>query len=175
MRFLILLLAATLGAAAAHAEVYRYTDENGNVVYTDEPRDQAERIVVKKIPTINMPDGPLTEDAFRQSPDTEENVPSPELYKLIGFSEPQNNSAFWSGSGNIAIAVEAVPGLRPSHGFQVLLDGEPIGTGASGLFSVQHIDRGTHTATVRVVNADGDVLQTGQSITFTVHRPSVIN
>lgn len=33
-----LTLAASLWAAGAHADVYRYTDEKGNVQYTDKPR-----------------------------------------------------------------------------------------------------------------------------------------
>lgn len=174
MRLFILLLAAALWATAAHAEVYRYTDENGNVVYTDEPRgeDQAEKITVRKIPIINMPDGPLTEQTLQQRQKKQEPTAA---YQRIAFTEPANDSAFWSGSGNIALTVQAEPPLRPTHQFEVLLDGEPLGRNAAGVFTVQHIDRGTHTASVRVVNGKNNLVQSGESVTFTVHRPSVLN
>lgn len=174
MRLLSVLIASTLSISLAHAEVYRYTDENGNVVYTDEPREEAERIKVREIPTVNLPDVPLTPEALTREEEAEEPVRT-EPYDLVGFSEPDNNSAFWSGSGNVALAVEATPPLRENHAFEVLVDGEPIGVDPSGLFTVQHMDRGTHTATVRVIDSDQNVVQTGQSITFTVHRPSVQN
>lgn len=174
MRLPILLLASMLGMSAAHAEVFRYTDENGNVVYTDERRQGAEEIKVREIPTINMPDGPLTEDALNRA-EKAKKAPSGSGYGRVAFSEPENNTAFWSGSGNITLAVGATPALRDSHQYEVVLDGQSIGSNTSGLFNVQHIDRGTHTATVRIIDASRNVVETGQSISFTVHRPSVKN
>lgn len=42
------LAACGLAAVAAHADVYKYTDENGNVQYTDKPRTlPAERLDVR--------------------------------------------------------------------------------------------------------------------------------
>lgn len=42
------LAACGLAAQAVHADVYKYTDENGNVQYTDKPRTlPAERLDVR--------------------------------------------------------------------------------------------------------------------------------
>lgn len=39
--------AALLLSSAAFAEVYRYRDANGNIVYTDQPRREAEKVVIQ--------------------------------------------------------------------------------------------------------------------------------
>jgi hypothetical protein len=45
---MLTLVACSVVAAAAHADVYKYTDENGNVQYTDKPRTlPAQRLDVK--------------------------------------------------------------------------------------------------------------------------------
>lgn len=42
------LVACSLAAHAAHADVYKYTDDNGNIQYTDKPRTlPAQRLDVK--------------------------------------------------------------------------------------------------------------------------------
>lgn len=176
MRSLILLLALTLGAPSFGAEVYRHVDENGNVTYSDEPRKGAEKIKIREIPTITMPKGPLTEDALERS-QKEKRQPqtSASGYERLYFTNPEDTSAFWSGSGNITLTVEAKPSLRNNHHFEVLLDGKALSHNQSGIFTVQHMDRGTHTATVRIVRDNGGVVETGQSITFTLHRPSALN
>ncbi|MAL99589.1 DUF4124 domain-containing protein [Hydrocarboniclastica marina] len=184
MRLVILfllsaLVSSALFSSAVTAEVFRYKDKNGNVVFTDEPpagMEKAEKIEVREVPTIEMPRGRLTEENLQQAADAVRQDAEPRSsYNLVEFNEPQNESAFWSGSGNIVMSVAASPQLDESHRFEVLLDGQSLGTNQSGRFEVNHIDRGTHTATVRVLARDGDVVETGESITFTVHRPSVLN
>lgn len=176
---LSVLLPSALFSSAALAEVFRYTDKNGNVVFTDEPpagTEKAEKIEVREVPTIEMPRGQLTEENLEQAAETVRPDVEPRSgYNLVEFDGPQDESAFWSGSGNIVMSVVASPQLDESHRFEVLLDGQSLGTNQSGRFEVNHIDRGTHTATVRVLARDGAVVETGESITFTVHRPSVLN
>lgn len=178
MRLLIPLLlslpALLFGVVTAQAEVFRYIDENGNVVYTDEQREGAEKIEVREVPTIEMPDGPLTTETLDRAKQTDTDSQG-SGYQTVGFTEPQNESAFWSGGGTISIAVRAEPALRDQHAFEVLLDGNSLGRNSTGVYTVSPIDRGTHTATVRIVNSEDEIVETGESISFTVHRPSVLN
>ena len=54
MRLLTLSL-LILFMPAGHADVYRSVDENGNIVYSDQPSEGAEKIEVKDAQTINLP------------------------------------------------------------------------------------------------------------------------
>lgn len=171
---------ATLIAALAVAisfpawsEVYRHVDEEGNVTFSDEPRDGAETIEVKSVTTVTLPkleDLPETEGA-RADEDREEQSP----YDSIQFEAPTNNEAFWSGSGDITFSVTSTPDLREGHMYEVTLDGQIVGQSDDGTVAVQNVYRGTHDAQVSVVDNEGRPVQRGQSISFTIHRPSVLN
>ena len=54
-------------------------------------------------------------------------------------------------------------------------EGQPVGQSASGTISVNNVYRGTHEARVYIVDGKGVQIKTGPSITFTVHRPSILN
>jgi hypothetical protein len=40
---------------------------------------------------------------------------------------------------------------------------------------VRNIDRGTHQAGVNIIDTSGVTIKSGESISFTIHRPSVLN
>ena len=48
-----LVLLTTLASVAAHAEIYKRVDSNGNVYYSDEASDGAKKIEVPPITTIS--------------------------------------------------------------------------------------------------------------------------
>ena len=54
MRIFTLLFCLLL-AMASSAEVYRFVDENGNVVFTDKPSPDAELVNVDELQTIKPP------------------------------------------------------------------------------------------------------------------------
>jgi len=168
-----LALAALLASSLCSAEIYKYVDKDGNVVFTDKPGKDRKQMHLAPLPTISLPKGEDTEQSSHPKPASSQKAPGPGYSKLV-FTSPADNSAFWSGSGSFVISVEANPSLRKGDKFKVALDGRVLGSNTSGAFPVQHVSRGTHTASMSVVNADGQTVQSGPSITFTVHRPSVI-
>lgn len=169
----VLALAALLTSSLCSAEIYKYVDKDGNVVFTDKPGKGREQMHLAPLPTISLPKGDDTGQTTPTKPVNGQKSTGPTYSKLV-FTSPGDNSAFWSGSGNFVISVEATPALRKGDKFKVALDGRVLGSNTSGAFPVQHVSRGTHTASMSVVNAEGQSVQSGPSITFTVHRPSVI-
>ncbi len=157
----------------AAAEVYRQVDENGNVTFTDEPGKGAETIKVKPVTTVTLPklkDLP-EEDNAEESQRQEQQAG----YQSIQFNAPTDEEAFWSGSGDITFSVSSTPALRQGHKYEVTLDGQIVGQSADGTVSVQNVYRGTHQAQVSVVDSQGRPVQQGETISFTIHRPSVLN
>lgn len=166
---LTLLLSAT-----AAAEIYRQVDAQGNVTYTDDPSDQspAEAVKIKPVTTITLPKPAAVREPeqLRQKVEKEGST-----YQNVRFTAPENNQAFHSGNGDVSFRVTSSPDLARNHKYEVSLDGQPVGQSTSGTIPVRNIDRGTHQARVSIVDEQGITIKTGETITFTVHRPSVLN
>ena len=97
------------------------------------------------------------------------------VYDSVRFLAPGDDQAFQSGSGDVEFRVTSSPGLRGSHKYEVTLDGQPVGQSASGTVMVRNVFRGTHDAGVNIVDSNGVTVKSGETITFTIHRPSVNN
>ncbi|TBW55911.1 DUF4124 domain-containing protein [Marinobacter halodurans] len=166
----------TLAVTSAQAQVYKSVDKHGNVTYTDEASSGGEPVDVKPVTTVTLPKADQVK-AFeeRQKKEANNKQKPASRYSRIGFDSPENDSAFHSGSGDVTFAVSSQPPLRPGDLFEVSLDGQPIGQNASGQFPISNVFRGTHNASVRIVDKTGNIIQDGQTITFTIHRPSVQN
>ena len=164
-----LLIALSLPAQAA---VYRQVDAQGNVTFTDEPGSGAEEIQVKPVTTVTLPKPEAVQEQLQQLENEQEQQ---DTYERVGFSFPGNDEAFHSGSGNVEFQVASNPALRRGHRFEVTLDGTPVGQSTSGSVSVTNVFRGTHKAGVNVINAEGERVFTGETIRFTIHRPSALN
>ncbi len=167
----ILLMVASV---TVRAEVYRQTDSQGNVTFTDTPGKGAEAVKIGPVTTIKMPK--LRDIKAPSAPEPQpasDSTGTP--YSKIRFTSPQDQQAFYSGNGNIELQVTSTPPLQDGDRFEVMLDGQPVGQGQGGTFAVRNVFRGTHKAQVNVVDQKGRPVATGESITFTVHRPSVLN
>lgn len=160
-----------LSAAPVTAEIYRQVDAQGNVTYSDEPSTGAEAVEVRPVTTITLP---KLEDVVTPR-DTPPPQPERESYQRLRFDAPSNNDTFHSGSGDVEFRVSSAPALKQGHKFEITLDGQPVGQSHSGSVMVRNVYRGTHTAQVHIVDENGMRVKTGDSITFTVHRPSVLN
>lgn len=170
---LLTTLLLTLPISVAVAEVYRHVDQDGNVTYSDEPRDGAEAMDVQPVTTIKLPS--IDEIEAPQDRETKDGDADQAPYQRITFNAPEDNEAFWSGSGNIEFAVASEPPLKSGHMYEVTLDSQIVGQSRSGTIAVQNVFRGTHEAQVAVVDSKGRPVQKGESVTFTIHRPSVQN
>jgi hypothetical protein len=156
------------------AEIYRQVDSQGNVTYTDEPSDQspAEAVKIKPVTTVTLPkpEAVREPEKLRQKVETEG-----AMYSDLRFIAPENEQAFHSGNGDVSFQVGSAQGLRNGHKYEVTLDGQPVGQSTSGTVSVRNIDRGTHQAGVNIIDTSGVTIKSGESISFTIHRPSVLN
>lgn len=168
----LILMAAPLSAESG--EVYRQVDAQGNVTYTDEPvkGTEAEQIKVKPVTTVTLPKLEAVREPERLRKRVEEEGSA---YDSVRFEAPGNDEAFHSGSGNVEFRVSSSPSLRDGHKYEVTLDGQPVGQSSSGTVMVRNVYRGTHDAGVNIIDSNGVTIKSGETITFTIHRPSVNN
>jgi hypothetical protein len=168
MRILLILVTLFL-LTTVSAGVYRSVDEDGNIVYTDKPSADAEKIRIDKVQTI-----PAGAADFEYTP-PEKSAGGD--YTKLEIVNPENNHVFTGNTGDVTVSVVIEPELNTENGDRLILtmDGKKEADSTSTSFSFTNLDRGTHTIEVHVVNKDGKSLISSAPVTFTIKRTSVLN
>ena len=159
-----LFLIATISLAGA-TQVYKRVMPDGSVSYSDEPQEGAQAITIQAITTVPA----LKIDNI--SNETNEAKTEQYKYTSLKITNPENNSAFNSGSGTVRIAYTSTPSLLNGHKFKVFFGRELVAEHTATEVILPHIDRGTHTISVHIVDR-ADAILLSNSSTFTIHRPS---
>jgi len=164
MRFFIILLLAFVAHASAET-VYKTVDEHGNVIYTDKPSQEAEKIQIDELKTIKNPYA----DKYIYKPYTPKKEPE-KKYDSLSITSPADDEAIRSNTGDVTITIAVKPGLGSDDQLQLLLDGKQVASGNGNRFALKNIDRGTHTVVVQVVDTDGKVIISSPSQQFHLLR-----
>lgn len=159
-------------AAADAPSVYRTVDENGNVVFTDDPRGRAAEPVELGDTTIIRSDTPAPSPAPRagdsERPEASEALPAPQLT----LTAPAPEATIRSNSGDVLIVARLDGELRAGDALEVLVDGAALARNYSGRFALSGIDRGQHRVEVRLVDAAGATVRRTAQHVFYVHQAS---
>jgi len=163
-----LLLCLLFITQAASAQVYTYIDAEGNRVFTDKPRSSnAERVMLAPSNTAQMSQPQPT---VRMAPPTAASKPTVH-YQVLRILVPEPDASIHNGSGDMIVTLNSEPGLLPGHSYRLLLDGEPQGeTSRSPVFSLQHVDRGTHQLVAEIIDSAGLIVERTPAQPFHMHR-----
>jgi hypothetical protein len=139
----------------AFAEVYTYTDADGNTVFTDQPRGNAKRVQIAPINAMDQPtisvEPPLV---VMQAP-----IKAPE-YQVLRILVPEPDAVINDGSGDLVVSASSDPALLPTHSYRLIVDGQPsTEPSRSPVFPVKNLDRGEHTLAVEILDANGLTLE----------------
>jgi hypothetical protein len=170
MRPTLLIVALLLASPCAHAgKVYKWVDDQGNVLYTDQPRKGAQEIKIAAAPPASVV---RASEQTRRQPGSS-SFASMETesvkYSAVTFGSPTNEETIRDNAGNVTVALNVVPGLAASRGDQVklTLDARPL----DGDFSppgvvLAGLDQGIHTLQATVIDKDGRVLISSDPVVF---------
>ncbi|MFV3092161.1 DUF4124 domain-containing protein [Ectopseudomonas chengduensis] len=163
-----LLLCLLFIAQAASAQVYTYIDAEGNRVFTDKPRSSnAERVMLAPSNSAQMSQPQPT---VRMAPPPAVSKPTVH-YQLLRILVPEPDASIHNGSGDMIVTLNSEPGLLPGHSYRLLLNGEPQGeTSRSPVFSLQHVDRGTHQLVAEIIDSAGLIVERTPAQPFHMHR-----
>ncbi|MPS42277.1 MAG: DUF4124 domain-containing protein [Pseudomonas sp.] len=163
-----LLLCLLFITQAASAQVYTYIDAEGNRVFTDKPRSSnAERVMLAPSNTAQMSQPQPT---VRMAPPAAASKPTVH-YQVLRILVPEPDASIHNGSGDMIVTLNSEPGLLPGHSYRLLLDGEPQGeTSRSPVFSLQHVDRGTHQLVAEIIDSAGLIVERTPAQPFHMHR-----
>lgn len=166
----LLFLSLLLAAPVALGQVYTYIDAEGNRVFTDKPRSStAER--------VNL--APTNSAQLKQptplAPPVVEAVTKPVIhYQLLRILVPEPDASISNASGDMIVTASSEPGLLPGHSYRLLLDGQIQGEPSrSPVFSLQHIDRGTHQLSVEIIDGAGLIVERTPAQPFHMQRMSL--
>ena len=159
-----------LFVGALHAAVYKYVNEQGEVVYSDTPAPGAEKMKLPELPTYTPPKVPLVQ------PD---DVPlESKIYRTLEFIKPLDKSTIRNNLGVIELQLRIEPALkvREKHRIQFYLDNErhgPLADTTSIMMS--NIERGEHTLSASVFDESGNVVIASTPVTVFVKRESILH
>lgn len=167
MRLLTACLLCTLALPAA-AQIYKYTDANGNTVFTNQPPEGQSSETVELPPTNTVqPQAPVV-----PAPSTEPEASGPP-YQVLELTNIPDDEALRANNGTFSVDVRIEPRLMPGHRLRLLLDGQPYGQPSNvPRLQVVNADRGEHSLAVEVLSGERQVQQSAP-VTFTVQRISV--
>lgn len=168
MRLIVTCLLAAL-ALPASAEIYKYTDANGNTVFTNQPPQgtKAETVTLPPVNTVQAPPPPTMPSSTQGGETTEQ------VYSVLEIANLPDEEAVRANDGNLTVGVRIEPQLRIGDSLQLLLDGQPYGGLTSSVeFPLSNVDRGEHSVSVQVFSGDR-LIQQSPTVTFTAQRSSV--
>jgi hypothetical protein len=173
MRSLVVLLLALFAVAHAQTptesnkkEVWRWVDGNGVVHYSDRQVPGATLVDVN-VQAVDIP----TSRAPRSSSRRQSQSAS---YDSIAIATPKNDEAIWGSGGKLTVSISLQPGLQGSDSVRVELDGQVISQPNSRQlnYTLNDVERGTHTLSASVVTTKGEVLLTSEPSIFHMRLPT---
>ena len=163
-----LLFCLLLITQVVSAQVYTYIDPEGNRVFTDKPRSSnAERVMLAPSNSAQMNQPQST---VRMAPPPAVTKPTVH-YQVLRILVPEPDASIHNGSGDMIVTLNSEPGLLPGHSYRLLLDGAPQGEiSRSPVFSLQHVDRGTHQLVAEIIDSAGLIVERTPAQPFHMHR-----
>lgn len=159
-----------LVALPAAAQIYKYTDANGNTAYTNQPPEgtKAQAVDLPPLPSINTVKPAPATTAAPMTP-----MPSQTQYSELVLTDLPDDEALRANNGSFTVGVKIRPKLDPGFMFQLLVDGKPYGQPTNvPRLQVVNIDRGEHSLAVQVLDSKR-VVQQSPTVTISVQRAHV--
>lgn len=170
-----LILACLLFALAlpASAEIYKYTDANGNTVFTNQP-PQGTNAQEVNLPPVNTLQAPTSQTQPGNGGQGAGGA-NEQVYRVLEIANLPSEEALRANNGDFTVMANLEPPLRIGDSLQLLVDGAPYGSLVSNPeFPVSNLDRGDHSLAVQAFSGDRRIQQS-PTVTVTVQRTSVNN
>lgn len=152
------------------AEIYKTVDENGNVIFTDNPH--GEKVEEVELPPVNTQPRYTSGKPKKSKKFT---YKAPTKYD-ISITSPADQTQVLSGQRDLTVIARIAPKLFPGHKIQVLLNGTPFGPSSTkAQITLKEIYRGAHQIQAAVVNDKGKVISRSNAVTVYVRRATVAN
>jgi len=173
-------------SAPSSAAIYQYTDDQGNVIFSDKPIPGGTQIRQSKPSVVPAPQRKpntnpaatfTTEQKLTQEKTQPKKPEKAKQYKRVSIVSPEDDQGYRSNDGTVKINVSLKPELQVKfgHHLQLVLDGKKLKQEwDSASIELLNVDRGTHTISVIVVDGQEKKLKQSKPITFHLLRYSML-
>ena len=166
MILIIIAVVTSFPTSATSTKIYVWRNADGVLVYSDSPKPGAEEVEVKESNNISSS---IDTSILDINPKAIE-----EKYQ-VEISQPANNATIRDNTGSVYVSGRIKPIFKQGLKIQLLLDNQPYEKPQShSMFVLRNIERGEHQLKMDLINDKGKVIASSQSITFYMHRASVI-
>jgi len=166
------MLAVLATSAGQAAVIYKWTDADGVVHYSDQPVPGAEKIVTGSSPSSGAGGAPNA-GRSQQSPAAPKKPTGGLNLTQFAITSPAPDQTFF-GDEVISVHLTLEPGLQPSQSITWHLNGKQLdGPDASATtITLQKLDRGTYAVAATIMDQQTGESQSTDSVSFYVRQPS---
>lgn len=171
--FFALTSMASLTATAT--PIYKVTDNNGKVIFTDRPNQYQD--TASDITSISISPTSATTSTYTPAPASShhtsatanhQNSQTPKRYQLT-FISPSEPTPYHRPAQNIDVQLSVTPSLDATDTVQILLDGQPITQGLTASIPTLELNPGEHTLTAQIIShGDGHPTSTLSQVNQTI-------
>ena len=173
------LCSVLLCSSPAWADVYTWTDANGNTVYSDKPNPNAKRIEVSAPNSMEAPKPIPAYESSSSSSNSNSSSAVSGSYRRLEITSPANDTPVRANDGNVNLTVALDPPLRTGHLLRARIDGNlgeqalPGAGQSQANMTIPNLDRGSHLIEAVVTNSQGNEISASTGITLHVQRTSL--
>jgi|HubBroStandDraft_5_1064220.scaffolds.fasta_scaffold138465_2 hypothetical protein len=156
----LLVLPAVLGET-----LYKWVDAQGNVHYSDKPQPGATKVHMPNAqtyvaPAVAVPAGHEGGGGQAQQPQA--------AYSGFQITSPEPDETF-NNVQSVTVTVSVDPSLQQGDNITISMDGQSQGPGTALSATFDDVERGEHSATATLIEANGQVLS-APAVTFYIQK-----
>ncbi len=165
------MLSLSLSAVVYAGKIYKYTDADGSIHYTDvKPDTSSQEVKTDKIIVVESTKTQSRKNWKRLSKDKETTEFN---YDNLAISKPEPDENIWGTGGNVTVSVNLEKKIPRKYRLKFFLDGKPHGRVKSNTQLIADVERGEHTVYAQLINAHSrKVLKTTNKVRFYVKQQS---
>ena len=162
---LVGLVALSFVASSIAEGVYKWEDEDGQMHFSDMPREGAVEVDLAPVQTFSSSVDARTANTDAGGADNEADSAG---YKSLEISSPSQEETIWNTGGAVTVKLNLSPSLEKGHSVRLYMDGQPMADLPPRATSVQlsEVVRGTHTLSAEVRDSNDQVLIKSSPVTF---------
>lgn len=187
---LLTFIVASLASTLINAQVYSYTDHNGNTIYTDNPPKGQSTRTLDITPSVSTKEKTLSEESTTSlqktirlsplQPINNHRAPHSALskdendnpYKLT-IIHPKQKETIINTNGQLVINAQITPPLQGDYKYRLSMDGSVVKDSKTPIFPLSDIERGEHQVLVEVINQDAESIAKSNSVIFYVKQTTL--
>ncbi len=174
------LLAFAVQAQETKVQMWKWTDANGVVHYSDVPGPGAVQVGISVSqgqsgsapPARSAGEGEGGSYSGEGNEDT--SSASDQSYTSLQIVKPENGASFFAADSVVTVQINPSPALMPGDTVRLYLNGERVGDSNTALaYTLQNVVRGEHSLTSAIYDRQGNERIRSQPVTFYMKQPTI--